>query len=92
MNLEKLLRIVGLKIFVKYYYDFKNCSRAYCINSFEENFTDESKFSRAKHAKTIMNNNLDKDALIIIAKSKRVGSATKEAAIQILESEFSCVL
>ena len=92
MNLDKLLDIVGHRVFVKYYYNFKTFNKDYCISYMEEDYTDKSKISRTLHAKTIINKNLAQEALVKIAKSRRADSETKEAAMQILESEFSCTI
>ena len=88
MTLERLLNSVGKRTFVKYYYNFRDCSREYCISNFEEPFTEKAKSSRTSHAKAIFNNGGEKDALILISKSKKVEKSVSERATQILLNEF----
>ena len=88
MTLDRLLGSIGMRTFVKYYYNFKNQSRGYCIASFEENFTDKAKSSKTGHAQTIFKNNMEKQALLKIINSTRVDEMTKLRAKQIFDLEF----
>jgi FMN phosphatase YigB (HAD superfamily) len=89
IDLDRLLNSIGKATFVKYYYNFKNCSRDYCIGKFEESFTDKAKSSKTGHAQTIFRRNLEKDALIKISKSNRVDANAILNAQKILEMDFS---
>ena len=90
MTVDRLLSSVGMRTFVKYYYNFKNQSRSYCIANFEENFTDKAKSSKTGHAQSIFKNNMEKDALLKIIHSSRVDDTTKLKATIILKNEFGC--
>ena len=92
IDVNRLLNSVGMATFVKYYYDFKNQSRDYCIRNFEEDFTDKAKSSKTGHVQSIFNRGLEKDALIKIAKAQRVDECAKHKAIKILEKDFSYTL
>lgn len=89
MTLDRLLASVGMRTFVKYYYNFKNQSRNYCITHFEENFTDKAKSSKTGHAQIIFKNGLEKEALIKISKSTRVDDISRMKANQILKVDFN---
>ena len=71
MTIEKLLKSIGKRTFIKYYYNFKNTSRDHCICSFEENFTDKAKSSKTGHAKSIFKNGLEKEKAEQDAKIKK---------------------
>ncbi|MBE6824691.1 MAG: hypothetical protein E7513_05030 [Ruminococcaceae bacterium] len=88
MTLERLLNSVGKRTFVKYYYNFKNHSRQYCISNFDEPFTEKAKASKTGHAQMVFKNRLEKDALVLISKSNRVDETTKEKALEILSIDF----
>lgn len=90
MTVDRLLSSVGMRTFVKYYYNFKNQSRSYCIANFEENFTDKAKSSKTGHAQTIFKNNMEKEALLEIVHSSRVDDMSRLKAIDILKNEFDC--
>ena len=90
MTLDDLLRSIGMRTFVKYYYNFKNCSRSYCIVNFEENFTEKAKSSKTGHAQSIFKNALEKEALLKIIASTRVDEISRLRAKQILKNEFGC--
>lgn len=89
MTLERLIGSIGMRTFVKYYYNFKNHDRNYCITHFEENFTDKAKSSKTGHAQLIFKNSQEKDTLIKISKSSRVDEETREQAKQILKNDFN---
>lgn len=88
MTIERLLNSIGKATFIKYYYSFKTQSREYCINHFEENYTYKAKSSKTGHAQAIFRNGLEKEALIMIANSKRVDSNAALVASNILKREF----
>lgn len=88
MTINRVLNSIGKAIFIKYYYKFKNCNRDFCISSLEENFTDKAKSSRTGHAQSIFRNELEEEALLIIAASNRVDSVTSSTAKQILSNDF----
>ncbi len=89
MTVERLLASIGKSTFVKYYYNFKDRSRDFCISNFEENFSEKSKSSRTGHAQMIFRNNMEKEALEIIVSSSRLVSEIIEIAKKILANEFN---
>lgn len=91
MTLNRLLGSVGMRTFVKYYYNFKNQSRNFCIVNFEEDFTDKAKSSKTGHAQTIFKNGLEKEALLKISHSSRVDELTQQKAKQLLKTEFNYI-
>ena len=92
MTLDRLLSSIGMRTFVKYYYNFKNQSRNYCITNFEEDFTDKAKASKTGHAQTIFKNSLEEQALLKICKSTRVDELSKIKAKQILKNDFNYLI
>lgn len=84
MTLERLLNSVGKSTFVKYYYNFKNQTSEYCLNHFEEDYTDKAKATRVSHAKTIFKNGWEFEALRLIISSNRVDIEIRQKAKQIL--------
>lgn len=89
MTVERLLNSIGKATFIKYYYSFRDKSRDYCISNFEEDYTDKAKSSKTGHAQKIFRDGLEKEALIIIAKSNRVDPHSKSMAKEILLREFA---
>ena len=87
MDLVRVLNSVGKSTFVKYYYNFKDKSRAECIMLFDEDFTDKAKGTRTGHAQRIFRENKHLEALTIIADSNRVDDATRKRATEILRAE-----
>ena len=88
MTVEGLLNNIGKAVFVKYYYNFRDKSRDYCITHIIENFTEKAKSSRTGHAQAIFKDNNEKEALINITNSKRLSEHTREEAKRILTIEF----
>lgn len=88
MTVERLLNSVGKATFIKYYYSFKDKSRNYCILNFEENYTDKAKSSKTGHAQSIFRQGMEKEALLIIANSKRVEDHIASKAKEILLREY----
>lgn len=89
MTAERLLNSIGKATFIKYYYSFRDKSRDYCISTFEEDYTDKAKSSKTGHAQKIFHDGLEKEALIIIAKSSRVDHHSSTVAKEILFKEFA---
>jgi hypothetical protein len=87
IDVYRLLNSIGKATFIKYYYNFKDKSRDYCIHAFEENFTNKAKSSKAGHAQMIFNRGWEKDALEIIVSSKRLDDFVIIKAKEILNSE-----
>lgn len=92
MTIERLLNSIGKATFIKYYYSFKNQSREYCIINFSEEFTDKAKSTRTGHAQKIFRDGLEKEDLIIIAKSYKVSPAVAVEAKEILKRDFLYIL
>lgn len=88
VGVDRLLNSVGKAIFIKYYYNFKNHSRDYCIMAFTEEYTDKAKSSRTGHAQTIFRNGLEKEALKIIISSNRLDENIIQTARDILKQEI----
>ena len=87
MDLKRALNSIGKSAFIKYYYNFKNMSREYCISNFEENYTHTAKVTRTNYAKRIFSEGKQLEALKIIIQSKRVDELTHTKAIEILNTE-----
>jgi len=87
MDLLRTLNSIGKSVFVKYYYNFKNESREFCIAAFTENYTDKAKSSRTGHAQRIFREGLQKNALNLIINSTRVDDQTITLAQEFLNSE-----
>lgn len=87
-NLETLINKVGKKVFVDYYYIFKDD-----INPEEalikDNFTLASRRSRSSTARKIFKEGLQIAALNNILNSSRIGTATINKAKEIIEKESS---
>lgn len=87
IDVNRLLNSIGKATFIKYYYNFKNKSRDYCIRAFEEDFTDKAKSSKTGHAQTIFRRGWEKGALEIIIASNRLEDEVILKAKEILRSE-----
>lgn len=88
MTVERLLNNIGKAVFVKYYYNFRDKSRDYCITHIVENFTEKAKSSRTGHAQAIFKVNNEREALMNIVSSKRLSEDIREEAKRILTIEF----
>ncbi len=86
MTLEKVLSSVGMTVFIKYYYYFRDKSREECIDAISEDYSDKSKRARTSHAKRIFREGKQREALEIILSSHRVDVATKQQAEKIIKA------
>lgn len=86
-SLVRLLNGIGMRVFVTYYDSFMNDE-----NPFEflqsERFTENSIRSRFSKARTIFRQGLEKDALIMIAKSSRADYETRRRAKELIHIYF----
>lgn len=89
-GLETLLNKIGKKIFVDYYYVFKQDNNPEVALEME-GFTIASRRSRSSSARSIFKNNLQIAALNSIIASDRVDLETIQKAKEILESETNDV-
>lgn len=87
MNLRKLLKDVGMAVFIKYYYDFKSKENKECVSIIEEPYTPKSKSGRTSKAKQIFRNDLQIDALRTITNSNRIDESIIKKAKEILREE-----
>lgn len=89
MKLQRCLQSVGMKIFVEYYYAFKNemISNQEMVEQLPHEYTIKSRRSRTSHARWIFQNGLNIDALNKVESSDRVASNVLEGARLILRSE-----
>ena len=83
-SVESLLNKIGKKIFIDYYYDFKEELN---LNEKLSMFTLASRRSRASAARRIFSRNLEIEALENIINSYRLDEDTLAKAKEILESE-----
>lgn len=91
MELNKILNKIGMSVFIKYYYEFKNKGNQECIAIIEESYTSKSKSSRTSKAKKIFSLNQQKEALYMIINSKKTQKFTIEKAKEILKEETTNV-
>ena len=87
-ELKRLINDVGMAVFVKYYWVFKELNRDKAIVTIEENYTDKSKGTRTSKAHRIFKENLNKDVLNLIIDSTRVDDITLKNAKEILAIEI----
>jgi hypothetical protein len=93
VEVSELLNRVGKKVFIEYYYDFKQLRETYTSNTdvvskINENFTLKSKNSRTAKAKRIFMDRLEIEALRIIVNSSHPSvSSIREKARNILKKE-----
>jgi hypothetical protein len=87
--LERLIRTVGMKTFVRYYDRFKNNSAQEIIHELQahENYTLNARRAKASTGKRIFREHLEIQALEIIAKAKLVDEQTREAALALLKTQ-----
>ena len=86
-ELKKLINDVGMAVFVKYYWVFKELNRDKAIVAIEEKLTDKSKGTRTSKAHRIFKENLQVDVLNLIIDSTRVDDITLKKAQEILADE-----
>ena len=86
MSLDKVLSGVGMTVFVKYYYCFRDKSCEECIDAISEDYSDKSKRTRISHAKRIFREGKQREALEIIISSKKVDAATRIRAEIIIKT------
>lgn len=93
-SIDKKLKSIGKKIFVDYYYDFKDMNldkNALAQKLFDENPKAEKisgQIMRIGFARQIFSDNAQKEALEIIYSSKRLDAETIKKAQKILYDEF----
>ncbi|RIW34026.1 hypothetical protein D3H55_10545 [Bacillus salacetis] len=93
VEVSELLNRVGKKIFIEYYFDFKQLrdtytSNADVVNRINESFTLKSKNSRTAKAKRIFMEGLEIEALRIIVNSSHPSvDSVREQAKDILAKE-----
>lgn len=93
-DVNRMLNSVGKKIFIDYYYEFKNFNMDKDILAqklLEENPKARKlsgQFIRISFARKIFSNNMQKEALGIIINSNRLDKDTLKKAIEIKQAEF----
>ena len=95
MNVNGKINSIGKEIFVKYYYDFKNCTNKKVLAQkiLDENLKATSlyaQYTRISNAKTIINgvNSYLSEAFDIILLSKKISDRYKLLAKQICKNEL----
>lgn len=86
-DLEKMLNKIGKRIFIEYYYIFKEDDNPE-EKLIDEDFTLNSRRSRSSSARKVFRDNLQISALKNIIQSSRLDEETLTKAIGILESEI----
>jgi len=90
MELDKLLRSVGKKTFIRNYELFKNValSNAEVIDKLPQHFTLKARNSKTGHARKIFKDGLGRQALENIIASPKMDSEVTEEARKILANEI----
>lgn len=94
IDVNSCLNSVGKKIFVDFYYDFKNLQldKDVLAKKLLDNNPNASKISgqiiRINFARKIFDNNLEREALEIIVSSNRLDEETIRKAQEILNNDF----
>ena len=86
-GLKRLINDVGMAVFVKYYWTFKELDRDKAIAAIEESITEKSKGTRTSKAHRVFKENVNIDVLTLIIDSIRVDDITLTKAREILAIE-----
>lgn len=89
MNLKRMIQTVGMKTFVKYYYEIKNYNSRLVPSFFEEDYTDNSKITKLNTSKRIFKNKLEVNVLKIISQASNVPIEVNQLALKLLKEELS---
>ena len=85
--IDEQIKKIGMRIFAKYYYDFKTLDPA-VYERIEEDISEPSKIRRTRCAISLIKSGFSEEALRRIASSEKIDSETASLADSILTYEF----